>query len=659
MRTTLILIFLAIISSCDDKDAQVYDQMVYKENKFKNVELRDIYNLQIKRDTKGIIAHLNHSKAVCRETAAMACASIQDTTTIEYLFELLENDKSIKVKTASAFAIGQIGDSAVQNKLIQFFMLEKSELVKATIAEALGKCGNKSGLEFLVQQNNNPNYSVTIKQACLRGVSRFSLRGIFTEEALEECIQIIKNSTDESDIYLASISLTRLRDFDLNKYSDDLMIAFYNTTNIFSKLNIVSAYSKTSNKNSREFLLDLLSSDEDYRIKVNGIRSLSNYQHADVHDAISELLNDSIKNIAIQASEFFIENGSQKKVGFYLEEAIKAKYWRVRTNLFFAALKHSKNKKKVTDLITKQYKQSKNVYEKAELLKALANDIENYKFILEAIKSSNEKVITTYGVEAITEIVKSDKFKEAKEYYQKKNINLKQEFANILKEIIANGDFAQIAIAADLLANEQIDFRENYENSYFLTQALNQCKLPLEAEAYNALQKAIKFIDGKEVELYIPKHTKKTDWESISNIDIAQKIKIKTSKGDITVLLNVNQAPVTVSNFIDLINEGFLNNRQIHRVVPNFVIQDGCPRGDGWGGPNYTICSEFANIYYSEGSIGMASAGKDTESSQWFITHSPTPHLDGRYTNFGLVVDGMDVVHKIEVGDKIEVIEIL
>jgi cyclophilin family peptidyl-prolyl cis-trans isomerase len=90
-----------------------------------------------------------------------------------------------------------------------------------------------------------------------------------------------------------------------------------------------------------------------------------------------------------------------------------------------------------------------------------------------------------------------------------------------------------------------------------------------------------------------------------------------------------------------------------HRVVPNFVIQGGDPRGDGWGGPGYTIRSEFSPIPFDAGVIGMASAGKDTEGSQWFVTHSPQPHLDGRYTVFGRVTGGLDVVHKIQVDDRI------
>jgi cyclophilin family peptidyl-prolyl cis-trans isomerase len=94
-------------------------------------------------------------------------------------------------------------------------------------------------------------------------------------------------------------------------------------------------------------------------------------------------------------------------------------------------------------------------------------------------------------------------------------------------------------------------------------------------------------------------------------------------------------------------------------VVPNFVIQGGCNRGDGWGSEDYSIRSEFSMRRYTEGSVGMASAGKDTEGTQWFITHSPTPHLDGRYTIFAVVEEGMDVVHKIEVGDLIEKVELM
>src|SRR5690606_13660018 len=111
--------------------------------------------------------------------------------------------------------------------------------------------------------------------------------------------------------------------------------------------------------------------------------------------------------------------------------------------------------------------------------------------------------------------------------------------------------------------------------------------------------------------------------------------------------------PGSVMNFVTLASSGYYNSKNFHRVVPNFVVQGGCPRGDGWGSEDYSIRSEFSLRRYRTGSIGMASAGKDTEGTQWFITHSPTPHLDGRYTIFAEVEEGMDIVHLLEVGDQI------
>ena len=150
------------------------------------------------------------------------------------------------------------------------------------------------------------------------------------------------------------------------------------------------------------------------------------------------------------------------------------------------------------------------------------------------------------------------------------------------------------------------------------------------------------------------------DWEPLLALTKDTKVIVKTSKGDFEMQLYPVEAPTSVSNFIQLINKGFYNNKTFHRVVPNFVAQGGCPRGDGWGSTNQMIRSELSPLKYDDaGWVGMASSGKDTETCQFFVTHSPTPHLDGSYTIFAKVTDGMDVVIKLSVGDKIEKIEVL
>jgi len=104
---------------------------------------------------------------------------------------------------------------------------------------------------------------------------------------------------------------------------------------------------------------------------------------------------------------------------------------------------------------------------------------------------------------------------------------------------------------------------------------------------------------------------------------------------------------------VQLARSGFFNNLAFHRVVPNFVIQGGDPRGDGNGGPGYQIRCEINELPYERGAVGMALSGKDTGGSQWFVTHSAQPHLDGGYTVFGRVREGMDIVDQIARGDRI------
>jgi len=133
---------------------------------------------------------------------------------------------------------------------------------------------------------------------------------------------------------------------------------------------------------------------------------------------------------------------------------------------------------------------------------------------------------------------------------------------------------------------------------------------------------------------------------------------VHTRYGRIEIHLDVVDTPLTTANFIDLARRGYYDGLTFHRVVPGFVIQGGDPRGDGSGGPGYQVRCEVGERPYGRAAVGMALSGKDTGGSQFFITLSPQPHLDGAYTQFGWVAEGMDVVDKIRPGDVIEGVEI-
>lgn len=128
---------------------------------------------------------------------------------------------------------------------------------------------------------------------------------------------------------------------------------------------------------------------------------------------------------------------------------------------------------------------------------------------------------------------------------------------------------------------------------------------------------------------------------------------VVTTRGSFTIEFLPEDAPLTVDNFVQLARRGYFNGQTIPRVVPNFVIQAGDPRGDQNGGPGYSIRCEINEAAYERASLGMALSGKDTGGSQWFVTHSPQPHLDGGYTVFGRVIRGMEIVDAIARGDMI------
>ncbi|MBW2573967.1 MAG: peptidylprolyl isomerase [Deltaproteobacteria bacterium] len=156
----------------------------------------------------------------------------------------------------------------------------------------------------------------------------------------------------------------------------------------------------------------------------------------------------------------------------------------------------------------------------------------------------------------------------------------------------------------------------------------------------------------------------KLQWDSSPEMQIDTNKKymaeIETNKGVIELELFPNHAPKTVNNFVFLAREGFYDGISFHRVISNFMIQGGDPTGSGAGGPGYSFEDEVADnpLTHERGIISMANAGPNTNGSQFFITHSPQPHLNGKHTVFGKVVSDQNVVDSIQQGDKMEQVKI-
>ena len=133
----------------------------------------------------------------------------------------------------------------------------------------------------------------------------------------------------------------------------------------------------------------------------------------------------------------------------------------------------------------------------------------------------------------------------------------------------------------------------------------------------------------------------------------------ETDRGPIKIELYPDKAPLTVANFVNLAKRGFYDGLGFHRVIPDFMIQGGCPEGSGRGGPGYKFEDETGNgVGHERGVLSMANAGPNTNGSQFFITHIATPWLDGKHTVFGKVVEGLEAVDKVQQGDHIRSVRI-
>jgi peptidylprolyl isomerase len=144
------------------------------------------------------------------------------------------------------------------------------------------------------------------------------------------------------------------------------------------------------------------------------------------------------------------------------------------------------------------------------------------------------------------------------------------------------------------------------------------------------------------------------DWQALAELGPTPRVRVETDRGEIVLRLFTEQAPLTVQSFAREVERGSHDGTYFHRVEPNFVVQAGdFGMGDGTGGPNYRIRTEITQLPFDRGVLGMASAGKDTEGSQYYLTHSAQPHLEVAYTAFGWVESGGDVLDLIQQGDRI------
>ena len=397
--------------------------------------------------------------------------------------------------------------------------------------------------------------------------------------------------------------------------------------------------------------------EKDYRVKVNILKAFGSYKYIDNIDLILDHLDDENIHVANAAAQYLVDHGKRDDVEIYKTFAKKNLDHTVRAKIYASVLKHLpsyyiESRAIIRSSLLRYIKELKGKpYVAKHYVAALGQDPYSYAYLKEAAIDSGVVTIRTAGMEALSKIVSGKSFVNT---FRFRSDRVKIEILDIIKEQFAKGDVGTMAIGAGILSNEKIGYRNLIQNDSFLIAAAAKLSLPREIETYNEIKKALAYINNVKYKAEKNSYNHPINWKTLATVSDSTIAVVRTNKGNFTIKLFGNTTPGSVANFIDLANDDFFDNKVYHRVVSNFVIQGGCPRGDGYGSLDYSIRSELPQLYYDdEGYVGMASAGLNTEGTQWFVTHSPTPHLDGKYTIFGKVTEGMDVVHQIVEGDKI------
>ena len=665
LSTYLVLVFGLLIYSCVPVQEEVITEVTMD---ISDQTLQKIYDFQDKATLDSLYSYFEHPDPTYRYASAMAFASIQDSNALEKIYPLLQ-DNNQDVRVAAAYAIGQIGHPSGEALLFNYFertdSLMQWQRSNSTILEAVGKCGTDKALDFLSKIKSYDLKDTLLLLGQARGIYRFGTRGMTNKLGLQLMVDFVDNAKiPESVMTYAANYLARAKYGNLSQENIQALIRRINNCESSAvRAGLAVALGKSKSPQAMQELMDLYDREQNELVKCNIIRGLKYYPYAQVQSVAFKALRSKQTQLAQTAAEYFLTNGEGQDGSVYLRMSRDSLHTTVKGILLRAANKnispiYEGSNMQVNNELRYIFRDTtRNVYERAYALKALGEYGWNYKFIYKNGFTNKEPVLRTASMEALG-IIAADKDFDKNFGLGRKQV--KRELSQYFASVINGDDPAMMAVVAGVLADSTLLYKDEYDNSSFLHVAKRKLKLPQELETYYALEDAIAVFDDTEIERPKPEYNHPIDWDIYGRLPATPQARIETKKGDIVLDLYPFDAPGSVVNFIKLVEDGYYNGKSFHRVVPNFVIQAGCSRGDGYGGLDYSIRSELSNKYYNDaGFVGMASAGLHTEGTQWFITHAPTPHLDGKYTIFGKVSQGLEVVQTIEVGDIIETIKIL
>ncbi len=711
-----VILFCAANSAAQAPQPTIPSSSISQETMLRIVQAEDE-----RRWDNNLSILLSEPNAAIRQRAALAAGRIGDEGAVPMLADLLAKDQNEDVRQIASFALGEIEGASGADALIAVLSnTQQSGPVRARAVEALGKIAASLPNE---QEKRKLELNAAILQALKFEAARHSptdsqtillaLTAVLRAKVADSA-PTIAGFLGYSDPRIradAANALARLR---LKAGAEKLRELLTKDSDPIVRANAARALGAAEDKQALDALLDRAVNDIDVRVRVSAIRALAplkdsriapllkraaGLSQADLQNRPSEA--DEILEIATTLGRILQGTENQEALawlkrvrpGFgYAAPELEIAFARISPRAYLQDLgSELPTQKRAQKLLPVQWKAAASLAQGIAEVAAAPDSLKDRSMLVSQAEAllrlmldyriSGLKIKTMIAVHseyAIPDMLR------ALALFKPKDLG------DVLRKQLATSDVIIRANAADLLGElppEELNARalaealptalkdELNDAALSILDALAKQKI---AGANEAIKTALDSFDhlvrrravallkangagdySSRIGTVKTRNTRADYLRALGRAGKSTRATVTTTKGSFVIELLADQAPLTVDNFVRLAQKNYFNGQTIPRVVPNFVIQAGDPRGDQNGGPGYTIRCEINEVRYDRAAVGMALSGKDTGGSQWFVTHSPQPHLDGGYTVFGHVVSGMDVVDSIVRGDIIRSVTII
>lgn len=670
MKRAFIFLFIIALTSCRNNHKE-FAAIIRLENR--------------RAPAKELAKFAMHPKDEIQKRAAIALGRSQDPDAAPTLVDMLRSG-SPAVRVEAAFALGQLAQPNTAKVLRRFLSDEKDLEVRLHLIESLGKAASDSSLDSIdstlvaLMADDIP----IIRAEAALTVGRLAHRRFSRPSWSIKLVELLQDDNEEVR-WRSAYALFRLADA---ATAPALEKALHDRSPRV-QMQAARALGMLNDRKAVPALSQQAHTDPDWRVRVNATSALGNLITPEHDLTTPDLLpttddNMHVRLAALRAISTAYEHARKDPTSLQTPSAtIEFLISRLETphangHVAFGwqeqvaaaqALAQALGKEALSHLTP--LAGNANSHVRAGLAQALGATMSPEAFpLLEKLANDETALVRVTALEALPKI------------------SAQKQALPIYLKALASGDEVLTAVAAQNLAADSTGRQEhalaileayqhlaqpvniesaqmifsaladcgNLEAQPWLERALSATDKPYAAAAANALKK----LTGQDYSDKLPGETQPHadfQYEEIAKLRNASAV-VETDAGEFELQFFPEDAPLVSLNFVRLAERKFFDGLLIHRVVPNFVVQTGDPRGDMWGSPGYSVRSEFSRLRYTRGMVGMASVGPDTEGSQWFITHSDQPHLDGRYTIFARVRKGMEVVDTLQVGNRIKRITI-